>query len=727
MSKEVFLVIVILLLFSVIACSKESKGNKLSGELDESPDAKLITKVQEYQGVPTIFINDEPGYYFGWTHWLKYPGWIEDGQKAGFKFYQPRFTTPFPSVSEWTTIFDDVLKEDPDAYFLPSIWIGTPSVWNLTNRDMDTVGGLVSFGSADWRMKAAESLGDFIRKLENSKYASRVLGYHITAGNTAEWFYMDTWGRRSTDQSSAQMQSYRTWLEARYENIESLNDAWGTDYDSFKAIYIPNVVDLAADHNPPFYHPAEERMKVDYWRFHSEIVADAIIHFCKVAKEATNNQKLVGVFYGYTWEFGSYAPMSGHLALKEVLDSPYIDFLVSPMSYGGRLPGGYSDCHGPISSVRLHDKLWIAESDQRTHLSSKPNNAPKIANTLDETIAVLKRDFMWALTNGYGIWWYDDAGEGWFKDAQILDLFSRMREIANASLKLPRQGNTEVAVFIDELSIGHQEVYASPLNELLNKYRRDLFGKLGTPFDEYLLSDLTHPDLPEYKVYIIVNGYLLDEAQIAFLHSRMEQGGTVLWLHAPGYIADATFSVENVKHVTGIDVVQPTEGYVSLVAFPSQFTSDTFGISSRYVLGALNQVNPGLVIVDDNVTVLGLDQSRTHAVIVAKSFGNGRSILSTVPMLEPNFPRKLLEWCGVHLYVDTQDVVYANECFLGIHTETVDGKRTVKLKEISDVYDLFGRKVVARGAKEFSMDMKGGSSYLFFVGDLETLKEAGLE
>ena len=43
----------------------------------------------------------------------------------------------------------------------------------------------------------------------------------------------------------------------------------------------------------------KEKDVLDYFDFHNEAVADAIIYFCREVKEYTDFEKVCGVFYGY--------------------------------------------------------------------------------------------------------------------------------------------------------------------------------------------------------------------------------------------------------------------------------------------------------------------------------------------------------------------------------------------------------------------------------------------
>ena len=173
-----------------------------------------------------------------------------------------------------------------------------------------------------------------------------------------------------------------------------------------------------------FRDPQREQWVIDYYRCLADLCANLVIDFCKTVKEATNSQALAGAFFGYlmelAWNAGFFGEgiespystyqRSGHLGLRKVLQSDSVDFLVSPYSYGFRGIGGEGSSMLPSESVRLHGKLYIFEEDSRTHLSWHDHpNYGKI-DTLEDRIAVLKRNFSYILTQGHGIWWLAGGG-----------------------------------------------------------------------------------------------------------------------------------------------------------------------------------------------------------------------------------------------------------------------------------------------------------------------------
>ena len=78
---------------------------------------------------------------------------------------------------------------------------------------------------------------------------------------------------------------------------------------------------------------------------------------------------------------------------------------------------------------------------------------------------------------------------------------------------------------------------------------------------------------------------------------------------------------------------------------------------------------------------------------------------------------------GVHLYSDSSDPVDANDSLVALHAR-FEGKKTIRLPRRTDVYDVFGGRMIARGVDSFSFDAPLHSSWLFyFADDAETLSQ----
>jgi hypothetical protein len=110
-----------------------------------------------------------------------------------------------------------------------------------------------------------------------------------------------------------------------------------------------------------FRDPQKEQRVIDYYDCQQYVVAEDILHFCKLVKEAWPRPLIVGVFYNYFFmTFGRQAS-GGHLQEQMILNSPHIDYLSAPQSYwgGARQIGGSGQARGLIESALLHNKLWL--------------------------------------------------------------------------------------------------------------------------------------------------------------------------------------------------------------------------------------------------------------------------------------------------------------------------------------------------------------------------------
>ena len=89
--------------------------------------------------------------------------------------------------------------------------------------------------------------------------------------------------------------------------------------------------------------PALDRLAIDYELCLSDIVANCLLSWCSVVKQATGRKRITGAFSSYLmWQSGlvNALPTNGHLGLRRLLDSPEIDFLTGITSYDNREAGG---------------------------------------------------------------------------------------------------------------------------------------------------------------------------------------------------------------------------------------------------------------------------------------------------------------------------------------------------------------------------------------------------
>jgi beta-galactosidase len=223
----------------------------------------------------------------------------------------------------------------------------------------------------------------------------------------------------------------------------------------------------------------------------------------ELTKKKVGADKLVGTFYGYTFE--TPAKDTCHHSLDRVLECPDIDFLCSPVSYAkDRALGRDHGCMLPCDSLREHGKLYFAENDTRTHLTIVPYpDIPYFQNPVfkpkrfDDTAEMLKLHYARALVHGYAHWWFDMWG-GWYADETYMSEMREFLEISRSAREKEMGSVSEIAVFIDE------KCYKYGKNNSLAYNIRESLGLMGTPYDSYLASDFERVK-DRYSAYTVVN------------------------------------------------------------------------------------------------------------------------------------------------------------------------------------------------------------------------------
>jgi len=574
-----------------------------------------------------------------------------------------------------------ILEANPRALIFPRLKLNPPDWWLQENPDEiargadGTVCEQVSLASEKWEAAYAEMLRDVIRHMETSDYAGHIVGYHPAGGGSSEWFW---WGRSHTiDFSPAAVRRLREWLRDRYDNDEAaFRRAWGDDRLTFDSARPPSPELRRATEHLLFRHPQTARPAIDYEQFLSDMVSHNIDRSCRIVKDQTRGRKLAGVFYGYSCYSIDTAGFHG---LARVLDSPHVDFLCSPTAYDRRRggePGVFVSAYA--ASYRLHGKLYWDEVDTRTHLCT--SFVHYRTATPAETVAVLERACGHAITRGTGLWWFLLAGNATFHDVPTMDAVARTRRAAEAALAADRRPIHEVAVFADEPSMLCSTTNA-PFRRALLRTVRDELASMGAPYDFYLLSDIAHPGLPDYKLYVFLNAFRVDESTRRAIDAEVKRGDkTAVWVYAPGYIGDDDFTEAGMQSLTGITLrahPESSKGELRLTG-PSHPITRSMPKEQHWSW----TVGPVFSVDDPRATVLG--RTGSYASLAVKECGGWRSVYCMVPLTR-ELLQGLCREAGAHVYSESFDPFFANAGYAMLHTATAGSKRIA----LPGTYDLF--------------------------------------
>ena len=477
----------------------------------------LKTHIEYKNEKPFISVNGKIHYPFAYTTYFEECGRFSDFIKAEYKmfFINISFTnlpintstgfSPFitgvfendePHYSEFESIVEEILKECPDALIFPRINIAMPKRW-VDENPYETVetpsGNRESLFSDKFLNDGAILLKELVLHIRNSEYAENIAGYQFCGGLTQEWMPFDYTGSFS----EMGLEKFNKWLKEKYckanTTLLTKNDLVCTDYNEMVSYY---------------------------GEFYSEMTAKTIEHFAKILKECTNNEQIVGTFYGYNAFVNDI--LLGLHGLRFIIDSPFIDFFSSPCGYDDSRALGI-DWGDMIASksLRIHNKLYFVECDIRTHLTqsmqeSRPGKYPDNIYTLtnengDKTVwcgpetkelslSAIRKAYIHQITKGSGVWWFDMWG-GWYEDKAIMEALKKMKSIAEASINknTAYYPKAETVLFIDE-SAYLNNPRNSNLCHSVNITRIEM-GNTGIPFDLCMVED-AEKILHKYKCAI---------------------------------------------------------------------------------------------------------------------------------------------------------------------------------------------------------------------------------
>jgi hypothetical protein len=138
---------------------------------------------------------------------------------------------------------------------------------------------------------------------------------------------------------------------------------------------------------------------------------------------------------------------------------------------------------------------------------------------------------------------------------------------------------------------------------------------------------------------------------------------------------------------------------------------------------APTMVDPLFYVDDPSATTLGSYVQGGQPAFAVKRFSDWTSVYLGSPVANAALLRSIARAAGAHFYVDGEDIVYANESMIAIHTRAA-GRRTVCLRRPCDAYEPFDGVLLAQGVRQFTLQIPAHSTKLIFLGDVQAFRKA---
>ncbi|MBN2640883.1 MAG: LamG domain-containing protein [Victivallales bacterium] len=619
-----------------------------------------------------------------------------DFAAAGIKVYSTIIWTQGRNSDWWIAegkydfskiddIMANILNACPDGYIFPRVKMDPPKWWIEKNQEEMGDGSRPSVASRKWRDMYEKMLRDLVPYIEKN-WGGRVIGYMPVAMTGGEWIqynYKFTPMRRA----------FREWVAKKYNNdLALMRNAYGNNNITFENV---DEADSPKVNKLHIVLPLEQTNLIRDWHeCLAEYTANAILHSCGIIKELTGRKKLTGVFFGY----GS--PEHGHI--HRVLSSPDVDFFSSPTNYMLRNagdPGVYTTPY--TASFNLHGKLYYDEADIRTHFYKLPIEYR--AKNMNETLSVIKRAIGYSITQGTDAWWFLLVGNSLFHDEKIMETIAHGKAAADKNIgKADMLPKREVAVFVCEHSKGF---FSGNLSMNNASQIQSILSRTGVPYDMYLIEDIAHKSMPDYKVYVFLNAFNVDSSLRKAIAAKIKRNGsTAIWIGAPGYMQDNVSSVDLMEKLIGIKLkehVLQNAGidYMSINAFGG-------GESYKELPSKFTQV---FEIVDKDTETLGTYQQRPS---VGWKKMNGWNSVYTLTMPDVELYRRLFARAGVHNYIVSDDIVSVGNNHLMLHAAST-GRKKIALPVPCRITDIYSGWQSKGKVSSFNIDIEFGDTVIY--------------
>ena len=700
----------------------------------EKPVERPAWSVRDHRGAPGLWRDGEPVTPMIFWQWKPEAYEVEHFSAAGislfscfgsFQHYDHPYWKPDGRVAP---DFQDaeirrLLSHNPRAYVLPRLFAAAPEWWIQANpgEQCRYSGGQTnkpreSFASRKCREECGQAYRRAVRHLLDADYGPRLMGIHVTNGPWGENFYWDAYFSQAqppaaSDVSEPMRQRLIAYLRSKYGNdVARLRAAWKDPALTFESVQVPRAEQRVRTTAGAWRDPRQSRAVMDYFECHNEVAVEMVDHYCRIVKEESKGTLPTTVFFGYTMD-ENWPIECDHRGVSKLLRLGSVDMLSAPHTYYRRALGGDGEMRQYLASAALHGKLFIDEGDDQTYLEKRkprPDHRCHV-NTVEETQALLYREFGNTVTHGVGLW-YMDLNGGWFRDPALVDTVGRMKKWADVSMRHSRTRSAQVAVISapeSEFYLGYRR---TPENEISYGLYHDQMGEFyrtGAPFDWYLIDDLEAARDKGYKVFVFLDCFYLTAEQLKAVESLRSQNRTLVWFYAPGYASQEDLSLARMEALTGFRFEQAEEGPLQGVMRGS---AAEVGIGKTQK--TLFTVRP-----DDGVCELarGVGPLHDKTVMAMKQNAAWTSVFSAIPGVTADLLRSLYRDAGVHVYADEGDVLSANESWLMIHTRAAGAKHVVLPKTCRKITEITTEKVIAEHTRSFTTDLPKHCTAVFLL------------
>ncbi len=638
----------------------------------------------------------------------------------------------------------------PDSLAIVDVLLHAPPDWwsEAAVENNNTAGAT---GDIDtWSGYCESAIKQLLAFVRTQSYAKQIIGCNIINGHG-----MNDYPSAGHEQRLEYVAAFRRWLSERYETVTSLRDSWqDSDVDFGNAVPLPASEWMRGSINS-FVHPKSSAAAFDSYRYYFINWADSLIHLSRLVKTFSHDRYITGVVGGpglYLNDLWNDGYRQNGEAIDRILESKYVDTIEVPVDLSDvRTGDGTAGAEYILSDkIRAAGKLQVA----RNPFPFRPPKSREETSyfTRTQTIEIQRRFFVANLINN-SYMTVAGIGASDFREDDIISELELYNGIRRKSYKLTCSKKSEVAFVIapdtfqylapgnesrtaiaptntenprgNSRDIHFADSSASPYFSLYGSPRAT-WNRMGTSFDIVSIEALK-PEI--YKVLILFHVLRIDERRQKIIDRAKTGGRTLVSIWANGFVSDRYLSPAGMNKITGMRMkMAPGETRFHLTPRTEMrnfLNRETMPSSMGWLHIQRNPVGhrelrfgPIFTVNDETATILASYTDGGGAAMAVKSFPEWTSFYSASPNLNPEILRTLAKQKDVHIYIDTNDLSYINDQFIGIHS-LQGGVTEIKLPTESALYEVFQDHELEK-KRDHQVELAPHTTYLFYRGDKNT-------
>ncbi len=633
-----------------------------------------------------------------------------------------------------------------------------------------------SYFSKKWRSDIAKGMKSLARHVEKQIWRNNFLGVFFGAGTCGEWGnFAEKASQDWEDMSKPALTAFREWLKNKYPEPNERAKAWAhlknfaqedvklpeskylieTDFvhglfsEPDKIFKDAQNIAPAEIENalPPTFarrhvsscgflkDPQQSADSIEYFSWTRESFPELLKEISRGIRAAFSNKIIVGTFYGYLMQeyFVDLDDGASGLGFEFALDSPDSpDLYVAPHYYSHReLASGDANIKSPTGSIRLSDKIYLDENDQRTILTERKNylhygGTPD--DTMKEAIEMCKRNFVARLSKNVGMWWYDLFGHGWYDHPDIMKtiektfgIFSHVMNTPNPASFMDSDNRLNVIYATDGYKYHCACSKFSPLNT--HEHIQKHFNRNGSRWEAFLKKDMSKA--PKAKAWLFLNTFNMSREECEWINNNLKRDGNLLiWLYAPGIYRDGKMDLEYASNLTGIKLDWDVDSYLRDIELGNLSHPALASLMGEKVAGFMadvkeaaaqesniNRISPEIYVNDSDAVSLGINSENKRTTFAVHDFGDWKSAYIAAPIVPNKVMRSLLQWGGMTPQLDTPDSFYSNGDIIGISASEA-GKKTLCFPSEFTVENMWTGEMLKSNGQKLSLRLDRSETFI---------------